>query len=147
MAVVTIRSATLQDRTTGLEHTMMGHGMGHNSGKAGNTSRQRISRMKNAATTGCTLETSCTLHSPPFSDRFWRTFTGPSQFRWTQQTVRWTSNGIRRTWPNSTACPVQVRSKSSEVILKQKSIGLARLASPADFCWTSVGLLLDFWWF
>jgi hypothetical protein len=36
--------------------------------------------------------------------------------------------------------PLRVRSKSGEVILKQKSVGLAGLASPADFCWTSVGL-------
>ena len=39
----------------------------------------------------------CTLHSPPFSDGFRRTFTGPSQFQQTQRTVRQTSNGFRRT--------------------------------------------------
>jgi len=52
----------------------------------------------------------CTLHSPPFSDGFRRTFTRPSQFQRTQRTVR-------RTWPNSAACPVQVRWKSGEVSL------------------------------
>ena len=76
---------------------------------------------------------------PPFSNGFQRTFTGPSQFWQTQRTVRWTSNGIRRTWPNSAVSPVRVRSKSSEVTLKQKSI---RLACPADFRWTSIGLLM-----
>ena len=84
----------------------------------------------------------CTLHSPPFSDGFRWTFTGPCQFQRTQRTVHWTSNGFRRTWPNSAACPVQVRWKSGEVTLKQKIVGLAGLASPMDFRWTSVGLLM-----
>ena len=74
----------------------------------------------------------CTLYSPLFSNGFQWTFTGPSQFQRTQWTVCWTG-------PNSAACLVQVQSKSSEVILKQKSIGQAGLASPVDFCWTSNG--------
>ena len=82
----------------------------------------------------------CTLHSPPFSDGFRWTFTEPSQFQRTQRTVRRTSNGFRWTWPNSAACLAQVRGKSGEVTLKQKIIGLAGLASLADFHWTSVGL-------
>ena len=85
----------------------------------------------------------CTLHSPPFSNGFQQAFTRPSQFQQTQWTVCWTSNGIHWTGPNSTACPVQVQSKSGEVILKQKSIGTGWTGQSGrlllDFCWTSNG--------
>ena len=83
---------------------------------------------------------SCTLHSPMLSNRFQWTFTRPSQFQRTHRTACQTSNRIHWTWPNSAACPVQVQWKSSEVTLKQKNIGLARLTSPLDFRWTSNGL-------
>ena len=55
-----------------------------------------------------------TLHSHCLSNGLCRTFVRPCHFRWTQQTARWKSIGIRWTWLDSAASPGKVWWKSTQ---------------------------------